>query len=120
MPFDSEITSVEHKLYSSLQSEAKTKVDKIRSYIAFWNPKRTIDTPFLKDILEHSIENKNLHIQYESKSGMRKNTSILSVYMLMMDYGTYLLTIMIRKNITVSRVIAFYQSYQLRKMKMIS
>ncbi len=72
LPFDTEITSVAHKLYSSLQSEAKIKVDKIRSYIAFWNPKRTIDAPFLKDVLEHSIENRNLHIQYESKSGMKK------------------------------------------------
>ncbi|KMY50190.1 helix-turn-helix transcriptional regulator [Peribacillus loiseleuriae] len=72
LPFDAEITSVAHKLYSSLQSEAKIKVDKIHSYIAFWNPKRTIDAPFLKDVLEHSIENRNLHIQYESKSGMRK------------------------------------------------
>ncbi|WP_053217278.1 helix-turn-helix transcriptional regulator [Virgibacillus senegalensis] len=72
LPFDTEISSVEHKLYSSLQSEAKIKVDKIRSYIAFWNPKRTIDTPLLNDILEHSIENKSIYIQYESKSGIRK------------------------------------------------
>lgn len=72
LPFDAEITSVEYKLYSSLQSEAKIKVDKIRSYIAFWNPRRTIDAPFLKDVLEHSIENRTLHIQYESKTGMKK------------------------------------------------
>ncbi|MGE7093708.1 helix-turn-helix transcriptional regulator [Lysinibacillus sp. NPDC048646] len=69
LPFDAEIHSAGHKLYSSLQSDAKIKVDKIRSYIAFWNPKRTIDTPFLKDVLEASIEGSHLHIQYESKSG---------------------------------------------------
>lgn len=97
LPFNTEITSVAHKLYSSLQSEAKIKVDKIRSYIAFWNPKRTIDAPFLKDVLEYSIENRNVHIQYESKTGMKKNTFVLSVYMHMMDYGIYLLMIMIRK-----------------------
>ncbi|MEH7793289.1 helix-turn-helix transcriptional regulator, partial [Bacillus safensis] len=72
LPFDTEISSVEQKLYHSLQSEAKIKVDNIRSYIAFWNPKRMIDTPFLNDVLKYSIENKNLHIQYESKSGIRK------------------------------------------------
>lgn len=81
LPFDTEITSVAHKLYSSLQSEAKIKVDKIRSYIAFWNPKRTIDALFLKDVLEHSIENRNLHIQYESKSGMKtKHIRPIGVY----------------------------------------
>lgn len=72
LPFDTEISSVEHKLYSSLQSDAKIKIDKIRSYFAFWNPKRTIDTPLLNDVLEYSIENKNLYIQYESKSGITK------------------------------------------------
>ncbi|MFO1443881.1 YafY family transcriptional regulator [Bacillus sp. Bva_UNVM-123] len=81
LPFDTEITSVAHKLYRSLQSEAKIKVDKIRSYIAFWNPKRTIDTPFLKEVLEHSIENRNLHIQYESKSGRKtKHIRPIGVY----------------------------------------
>ncbi|MGE7925585.1 helix-turn-helix transcriptional regulator [Viridibacillus arvi] len=81
LPFDTEISSVEHKLYSSLPNDAKVKVDKIRSYIAFWNPKRTIDTPLLKDVLEASIENRNLHIQYESKSGMKaKHIRPIGVY----------------------------------------
>ncbi|MEX3623388.1 helix-turn-helix transcriptional regulator [Viridibacillus arvi] len=81
LPFDTEISSVENKLYSSLPNDAKVKVDKIRSYIAFWNPKRTIDTPLLKDVLEASIENRNLHIQYESKTGMKaKHIRPLGVY----------------------------------------
>ncbi|MCL1696934.1 MULTISPECIES: YafY family protein [unclassified Lysinibacillus] len=69
LPFNTEIKSVSQKLYSSLQEEAKQKVDKLQSYIAFWNPKRAIETPLLKAVLEAAIENKNLHIHYESKSG---------------------------------------------------
>lgn len=71
MPFNTEINSVTHKLYGSLQNDAKAKVDKIRSYISFWNPKRAIDTPLLKEVLTAAIENKNLHFQYESKSGIK-------------------------------------------------
>ncbi|MCR8842347.1 YafY family transcriptional regulator [Paenibacillus sp. SC116] len=69
LPFDAEISSVSHKLYNSLQPDAKAKVDKIRSYIAFWAPKRTIHTPLLRDVLEAAIHNQNIHMQYESKSG---------------------------------------------------
>ncbi|MGE6514074.1 helix-turn-helix transcriptional regulator [Lysinibacillus sphaericus] len=69
LPFDAEIHSAGHKLYNSLQHDAKIKVDKIRSYIAFWNPKRMIHTPLLKDVLEASIAGSHLHIQYDSKSG---------------------------------------------------
>ncbi|MDA2383583.1 YafY family protein [Bacillus cereus] len=81
LPFNTEINSVTHKLYSSLQNEAKAKVDKIRSYIAFWNPKRTIDTPLLNEVLTAAIENKNLQFQYESKSGIKiKHVHPIGVY----------------------------------------
>lgn len=81
LPFDAEISSASHKLYSSLQHDAKQKVDKLQSYIAFWNPKRAIETPLLKAVLETAIENKNLHIKYESKSGTTtKHIHPLGVY----------------------------------------
>ncbi|WP_141529167.1 helix-turn-helix transcriptional regulator [Bacillus cereus] len=81
LPFNTEINSVTHKLYSSLQHDAKAKVDKIRSYIAFWNPKRTIDTSLLNEVLTTAIENKNLHFQYESKSGIKtKHVHPIGVY----------------------------------------
>lgn len=81
LPFNTEINSVEHKLFSSLPNDAKVKVNKIRSYITFWNPKRTIETPLLRDVLEASIKNKNLHIQYESKSGNKaKHIRPIGVY----------------------------------------
>ncbi|AYF81198.1 helix-turn-helix transcriptional regulator [Bacillus thuringiensis] len=81
LPFNTEINSVTHKLYSSLQNEAKAKVDKIRSYIAFWNPKRTIETPLLHEVLTAAIENKNLHFQYESKSRIKtKHVHPIGVY----------------------------------------
>jgi predicted DNA-binding transcriptional regulator YafY len=70
LPFDTEVSSVAQKLYHSLPHEAKGKVDKLRSHVAFWVPKRKIDTPLLKEILESFITNKSLHIQYESKSGV--------------------------------------------------
>ncbi|PGL91269.1 DNA-binding transcriptional regulator [Bacillus thuringiensis] len=81
LPFNTEINSVTHKLYSSLQHDAKAKVDKIRSYIAFWNPKRTIETLLLNEVLTAAIENKNLHFQYESKSGIKtKHVHPIGVY----------------------------------------
>ncbi|MFC9448695.1 helix-turn-helix transcriptional regulator [Bacillus cereus] len=81
LPFNAEINSVTHKLYSSLQHDVKAKVDKIRSYIAFWNPKRTIDTPLLNEVLTAAIENKNLHFQYESNTGIKtKHVHPIGVY----------------------------------------
>ena len=65
------------------------KVDKIRSYIAFGIRSVQLIHLFLNEVLTAAIENKNLQFQYESKSGIKQNMFILSVYMLMTDYGTY-------------------------------
>ncbi len=47
----------------------------------FWNPKRTIDTPLLNEVLTAAIENKNLQFQYESKSGIKtKHVHPIGVY----------------------------------------
>ncbi|GGE61286.1 helix-turn-helix transcriptional regulator [Priestia taiwanensis] len=72
LPFDTEINSVTHKLYTYLKHDAKEKVDALRSYIAFWNPKRTINTPLLKEIVKLTIENRNVRFCYESKSGIKE------------------------------------------------
>ena len=69
LPFETEIHSVSRKLYSSLQKDAQQKVDKLQSYVAFWSPKRSIETPLLKDVLEAAIDNKHLWFQYASKTG---------------------------------------------------
>jgi len=70
LPFNTELKSVSQKLYNSLQNEAQKKVDSLQSYIAFWNPKRTISTPLLSDVLEAVMNHSQLEIQYESKSGI--------------------------------------------------
>ncbi|MFJ7950658.1 helix-turn-helix transcriptional regulator [Lysinibacillus sp. NPDC096418] len=81
LPFDAEISSVAQKLYSSLPGDAKMKIDKMRSYVTFWSPKRFIETPLLKEVLEAAIETKNLHIQYESQSGLTtKHIRPIGVY----------------------------------------
>ena len=81
LPFDAEIRSVSQKLFSLLPKEAQVKVNKIRSYIAFWNPKRLIDTPLLKEILQASIEGSQLRIQYNSiKAITTKHIRPIGVY----------------------------------------
>lgn len=117
LPFNTEINSVTHKLYSSLQHDAKTKVDKIRSYIAFWNPKRTVNTPLLNEVLTAAIENKNLHFQYESKSGIKtKHVHPIGVYA--HDGLWYLPSYdFSRKKYYCIALIVFFLYYQQKKMK---
>lgn len=117
LPFNTEINSVTHKLYSSLQHDAKVKVNKIRSYIAFWNPKRTIDTPLLNAVLSAAIENKNLHFQYESKSGIKtKHVHPIGVYA--HDGLWYLPSYDFRrKKYYCIVLIVFFLYYQQKKMK---
>lgn len=72
LPFHTDIDSVSRKLYVSLPEDTKKKIDRLESIICLWNPKRNITSPFLKDIVEASIENNILIIEYLSKSKNKK------------------------------------------------
>ncbi|MGE7272281.1 helix-turn-helix transcriptional regulator [Brevibacillus panacihumi] len=69
LPFDIHIGSVFAKLYASLADDMKRKVDRFDSVLAFWNQKRSVSSPFLKEIMEAAIAHELLSIEYVSKSG---------------------------------------------------
>lgn len=72
LPFDTNIDSASRKLYLSLPDDTKNKIKNLETILSFWNPKRTISSPFLKEIIKASIENNILVIQYLSKSKTTK------------------------------------------------
>lgn len=72
LPFDTDIDSASRKLYVTLPEDAKKKINSLESLICLWNPKRNIASPFLKDIVEASMQNNILIIEYISKSKNKK------------------------------------------------
>ncbi len=81
LPFEIDIQSVSRKLYAYLPSDTRTKIDKLDSVLSFWNKKRGLSSPFLKEIIEASLENNILDIKYQSKDSTRnREISPLGVY----------------------------------------
>lgn len=68
LPFDVNIASASRKLYAIIPEDIKKKIDRLEFVLSFWNKKRSIPSPFLKDILEASLVKHVLIIEYMSKS----------------------------------------------------
>jgi predicted DNA-binding transcriptional regulator YafY len=68
LPFTINIDSVSRKLYASLPDDKKEKINRLKSVLYFWNKKRSIPSPYLKEIIEASIENHIVIIEYQSKT----------------------------------------------------
>ncbi|QGU96180.1 WYL domain-containing protein [Clostridium bovifaecis] len=68
LPFDTNIDSASKKLYFSLPDDIKKKIRRLEFVLSFWNPKRDIDSPFLKEIIEAAIKNNIVIIDYQSKT----------------------------------------------------
>lgn len=69
LPFDIDIASVSNKLRANLPPDTRKKIDRLGEVISFWNIKRSVPSPHLKDIIEAAAENRVVIIDYESKSG---------------------------------------------------
>lgn len=68
LPFSINIDSVSRKLYTSLPDDTKSKIDRLESVLLFWSKKRSVPSPYLKEIIEASIEDHIVIIRYHSKT----------------------------------------------------
>ncbi len=81
LPFEIDMKSVSRKLYAYLPSDKRNKIDNLDSVLSFWNKKRGISSPFLKEIIEAALENHILDVEYQSKhKNMCREISPIGVY----------------------------------------
>ena len=81
LPFEINFDSASRKLFVILPDETKSKVERLEAVLSFWNQKRSVSSPFLTDIIEASIENHILIMEYLSKTeNKRKKVKPIGVY----------------------------------------
>jgi len=68
LPFDIEIKSVSEKLYSSLPSDIRGKIERLDKALSLWHVTRSVPSRFLKEIIEAAVEGQILQLEYESKA----------------------------------------------------
>ncbi|MFS0921488.1 helix-turn-helix transcriptional regulator [Brevibacillus sp. 179-C 1.1 NHS] len=74
-PFEHENLSVIAKLLASLPTDALARVDALRKKIRVTNPSRSVETPFLRPLLEAALSQQAVEIAYDSLT--RKSTRII-------------------------------------------
>lgn len=81
-PFQQDNISTLTKIRASLSTEMIQKMEILKEKIGIDLPKRSFKNPYLKDILQASLRNEFLQIEYESRSGY----SIRTIF----PFGIYL------------------------------
>lgn len=71
LPFDADIDSASRKLFALLPEDVKPKISRLEHVLSFWNPKRSVKAPFLKDLIDAAVERRIVTITYLSKSGSK-------------------------------------------------
>lgn len=66
LPFEIDMNSVSRKLYASLPPDTRHRIDRLDAVLSFWNKKRGIPSPYLKEIMESTLDKQVLEIRYLS------------------------------------------------------
>lgn len=81
LPFKVNIESVSRKLYASFPEDKKGKIDRLESVLLFWNQKRSDNSYLLQKIIEASLEDYIVTMNYQSASKDKmKEIKPLGVY----------------------------------------
>ncbi|MFT9846369.1 helix-turn-helix transcriptional regulator [Aneurinibacillus sp. REN35] len=67
LPFELNIDSASRKLFASFPDDTKAAISRLESILAFWNPRRSAPSPYLKEIITAVIEQRDILINYRSK-----------------------------------------------------
>ncbi|OXM87843.1 helix-turn-helix transcriptional regulator [Paenibacillus rigui] len=71
LPFAEESTTALNKFYYYLPDDTKEVIDKMKQRVVFWTPKRYASNPYLKPLLDASLQQHKLAIVYDSKEGAK-------------------------------------------------
>ncbi len=81
LPFDLDINTATSKLHAIMPEDTKDRLKRWEEVFCFWNQKRSVATPFLKEIIEASLDQHRVVIEYQSKSGNKvKEVDPIGVY----------------------------------------
>lgn len=72
LPMDSDWQSALAKFYHVLPEDVKERIDQLQRRLLFWVPVQRWEAPHLSSLLEGALEQKILHISYESENGCTK------------------------------------------------
>ncbi|WP_099480575.1 helix-turn-helix transcriptional regulator [Paenibacillus ihbetae] len=70
LPFELNMDSAARKLLAGFPEDAKEMISRLESVLAFWSPRRTAGSPFLKEMIEAALYRRVVRIGYRSKNRM--------------------------------------------------
>ncbi len=74
LPFKVDIESASRKLLARLPEDVKKHVSNLETTLLFWNHKRDIETPLLKDAIQKAADKSIIEIKYQSKQQLTART----------------------------------------------
>lgn len=82
LPFEVDIDSVSRKLLVRLPPDTREWLNNLDTVVSFWNKKRNIESPFLKQIIEAALEKTVILMEYRSKiKNSTKEVLPIGIYM---------------------------------------
>lgn len=69
LPFETESSSALNKFYYYMPGDVRDRIDQMKNRVDFFTPTRQKESPYLSVLLQGAIEQKVIHIQYDSREG---------------------------------------------------
>lgn len=96
-PFQAEYNTIVNKLLASIPDEKEKQIRQMQEKLFFNSSQQHKDSPFLKELLLYSVEQKTIKIVYE-KNGVKQNRWIQPLGIQAMDGNWYCPSIDLEKN----------------------